>query len=128
MVAGVALTKLPNTTLALSLWSANEFLTFLLLSVCIQLSLKFSVLEQLKLSLLPFAASCLMALSVELARKFLHPMQPTVLALALLCLVGVATYIAILFIFGRDIVQNGLRLLQKPHEPLNRSPPSSPLQ
>jgi O-antigen/teichoic acid export membrane protein len=109
-LTGVAFViNFPTVTSALSLWSAGNAFHFLLLAMCIQLSLKVSTLEQLRLPLVPFVGSMIMAANIQFMRHLLQPdSSSTLLSLIVLCSIGALSYAVVILTFGRSLVRRAL--------------------
>jgi len=109
MIIGIITTKLPSETLALALWAVTESLTFALLSFLIQEKLQFSIIQQLRIILVPLLASCAMAWIVSLARNFIPTGHPS-LRLFYLCLIGLIVYAGLMLLFGRRSIARVLQV------------------
>ena len=102
MSIAIALTRLTPDYVALAVWGGVEFITFTATVLILRLRLGTTISQQLNDVFVPFFASISMMVVTQIERSFLPVAGSPHLRLLELGVGGALTYIALMFVFGRQ--------------------------
>jgi hypothetical protein len=104
MSTAIALTRLTPDYVALAVWGGVEFITFTATVLIMHLRLGTTMSQQLNDVFVPFFASISMMVVTQIGRSFLPVEGSPHLRLLELGVIGALTYIALMFVFGRQFL------------------------
>ena len=104
MSTAIALTRLTPDYVALAVWAGVEFITFAATVLILHLRLGTTMSQQLNDVFVPFFASISMMVVTQIGRSFLPVEGSPHLRLLELGVIGALTYIALMFVFGRQFL------------------------
>jgi PST family polysaccharide transporter len=104
MSTAIALTHLTPDYAALAVWGGVEFITFAATVLTLHLGLGITMSQQLNDVFVPFFASISMMVVTQIARSFLPVESSPHLRLLELGMIGALTYLALMFVFGRQFL------------------------